>query len=291
MILAMRTHGSVSAAASSMSLTQPALSHQIAEAERRLGRKLFARTGRKLSLTAAGELLADTAESILKDASLAEATLLNRDETEPMEVLRIGTYAYSCYRWLPDVLKSLQKKKPRLHFEFVVDTAKIPMRSVVDGDVDIGITAGTLNTKSVSTYPLFVDELVAIIPANHTLAKRDYLQAIDFLNDPFITYSVIEEAGFEQELLWRPAGCRPSTFIRAGLTDAVIELVRAEMGLSILSRWVVEPFLSKDDLVCLPLTQSGLALQWSAIIGSGKHKSENLTVACDEIQKWCKNNF
>jgi len=291
MILAIRTHGSVSAAAISMNLTQPALSHQAAEAERRLGRKLFTRSGRKLSLTAAGEFLADTAETILKDASLVETTLLNRDESEPMEILRIGTYAYSCYRWLPGILKNLQQKKTKLHFEFVVDTAKTPIRSVIDGDVDLGISAGTPNSKSVDILPLFVDELVAICPASHPLANREYLLASDFLNDPFITYSVVQEAGFEQELLWRPAGCRPSKYIRAGLTDAVIELVRAGMGLSILSRWAVQPYLASGELVCVPLTKTGLTLQWNVIVGRGKQKSESLTATCVEIQDWCKNNF
>ena len=291
MILAIRTHGSVSAAAISMNLTQPALSHQAAEAERRLGRKLFTRSGRKLSLTAAGEFLADTAETILKDASLVETTLLNRDESEPMEILRIGTYAYSCYRWLPGILKNLQQKKTKLHFEFVVDTAKTPIRSVIDGDVDLGISAGTANSKSLDIHPLFVDELVAICPADHHLARREYLEATDFLADPFITYSVIAETGFEQELLWRPAGCRPSKYIRAGLTDAVIELVRAGMGLSILSRWAVQPYLASGELVCMPLTKTGLTLQWNVIVGRGKQKSESLTATCVEIQDWCKNNF
>ena len=291
MILAMRTHGSVSAAAMSMNLTQPALSHQIAEAERRLGRRLFARAGRKLSLTAAGEFLADTAETILKDAALVETTLLNREESEPMEIIRVGTYAYSCYRWLPKILKKLQEVKPKLQFEFVTDTSKTPIRSVIDGDVDLGISAGTTHFKSLDVRPLFVDELVAVCPANHQLARHEYLEATDFLADPFITYSVIAETGFEQELLWRPAGCRPSKYIRAGLTDAVIELVRAGMGLSILSRWAVQPYLASGDLVCLPLTKSGLVLQWSAIMGRGKHKTENLTLTCDEIEAWCINNF
>lgn len=290
-ILAIRTHGSVSAAAISMNLTQPALSHQVAEAERRLGRKLFARTGRKLSLTAAGEFLADTAETILKDANLVETTLLNRDESEPMEVLRIGTYAYSCYRWLPKILKKLQENKPKLHFEFVVDTSKTPIRSVIDGDVELGISAGTPRSKSLDLFPLFVDELVAICPAGHPLAVHEYLEAIDFLADPFITYSVVAETGFEQELLWRPAGCRPSKYIRAGLTEAVIEMVRAGLGLSILSRWAVEPYLATGELVCLPLTDSGLFLQWNAVIARGKEKSESLQTTCVMIQNWCKINF
>ena len=162
---------------------------------------------------------------------------------------------------------------------------------MIDGDVDLGVSAGTPRSKFLNTHSLFVDELVGICPANHPLAGREYLEATDFLADPFITYSVVAETGFEQELLWRPAGCRPSKYIRAGLTDAVIELVRAGMGLSILSRWAVQPYLATADLVCIPLTKSGLSLQWSVIMGRGSQKNESLKTTRCAIQSWCKNNL
>ena len=100
-VQAVRIHGTVSAAAQALGLTQPALSHQIAEAERRLGTKLFARVGRRLRLTSAGDLLATSADAILMEAGLAESTLIGKFCATPGEVVRIGTFAYNSYRWLP----------------------------------------------------------------------------------------------------------------------------------------------------------------------------------------------
>ena len=161
-VQAVRIHGTVSAAAQALGLTQPALSHQIAEAERRLSTKLFARIGRRLRLTSAGELFATSADTILMEAGLAESTLIGKPGATPGEVIRIGTFAYNSYRWLPLFLKQLQHQWPNLYFEFITDTTKVPIRSVLDGDVDIAISAGSINASRATVYPLFEDQLLAI---------------------------------------------------------------------------------------------------------------------------------
>ena len=286
---AVREHGTVSAAAQALGLTQPALSHQIAEAERRLGRALFNRSGRKVTLTTAGTLLASNADIILQEVDMAERNL--QGDRDQAEIIRIGTYAYSCYRWLPAFLKKIKADLPHLEFELATDTAKLPVRSVSDGEVDIGITAGDMQARSISSTPLFDDELVAILPKSHRLSDRPYLEAVDFLDDPFITYSTQAEPGLEDELFWRPAGIRPRKFLRAGLTEAVIELVRAEFGLSILSRWAVVPYLENGDLVSIRLTQKGLKLRWKAISRRASANKDTVATITRQLQTWCGGHF
>ncbi|MDP6968193.1 MAG: LysR family transcriptional regulator [Gammaproteobacteria bacterium] len=289
MVQAIRTHGTVSAAAQAVGLTQSALSHQIAEAERRLGRKLFARVGRRLSLTAAGEFLASSAETILSEASLAESTLMADEGLDPIEVVRIGTFAYNSYRWLPRFLLHLQQQRPNLYFEFVTDTSKVPMHSVLDGDVDIAIAAGRLYSGSAVVTHLFADELVAICASDHHLAQQTCVEVSDFLKDPFITYSTRYETGFEQELLWRPTGYRPRNYLRAGNTEAVIEMVKVGFGLSILSRWAVAPYVQDKQLAMIPITSAGLPMNWSAVVRKSHQQVELLTSISEQLQAWCSN--
>ena len=171
-VQAVRIHGTVSAAAQALGLTQPALSHQIAEAERRLGTKLFARVGRRLRLTSAGDLLATSADTILMEAGLAESTLIGKPGATTGEVIRIGTFAYNSYRWLPLFLKQLQHQWPNLYFEFITDTTKVPIRSVLDGDVDIAISAGNLSSSRTKVFSLFNDELLAIAALGYPTAPQ-----------------------------------------------------------------------------------------------------------------------
>lgn len=288
---AVRAHGSVSAAADALGLTQSALSHQIAEAERRVGRKLFSRAGRRLILTTSGELLAVSADTILREAERLEHFLVSSDEGQD-EIIRIGTYAYSCYRWLPQFLKQVRSSMPRVDFEFVADTTKPPLKSVGAGEADLGIAAGNLTSRVLDITLLFDDELVAVIPSRHRLAKRDVLWADDFLNDPFITYSAFYDNGFEEDLLWKPAACRPKKWLRAGLTEAVIELVRAEFGLSILSRWAVAPYLQTGgDLVSIRVTDQGLPLRWNALRRRNHPNAERLAGLSTALQVWCQTHF
>jgi LysR family transcriptional regulator for metE and metH len=290
-VQAVRIHGTVSAAAQALGLTQPALSHQIAEAERRLSTKLFARVGRRLRLTSAGELLATSADTILMEAGLAESTLMGKADTEPGEIIRIGTFAYNSYRWLPLFLKHLQHQWPNLYFEFITDTSKVPMRSLLDGDVDIAISAGSITSSRAHTYRLFDDELLAICALDCPTPTCGYMLAADFLDDPFITYSTIYETGFEEELLWRPAGRRPLNYLRSGNTEAVIEMVKAGFGRSILSRWAVQPYLDDLTLVALPVTAQGMPVHWSALVRKRHQNVELLNAVSEQLQSWCKLNF
>ena len=290
-VQAVRIHGTVSAAAQALGLTQPALSHQIAEAERRLGIKLFARVGRRLRLTSAGDLLATSADTILTEAGLAESTLMGNVGATPGEVIRIGTFAYNSYRWLPLFLKQLQQQWPNLYFEFITDTTKVPMRSVLDGDVDIAISAGSMTSSRTKVYSLFSDELLAICALDYPTPARSYMLATDFLDDPFITYSTIYEIGFEEELLWRPAGRRPLNYLRAGNTEAVMEMVKAGFGRSILSRWAVQPYLDKRELLALGVTEHGMPIKWSAVVRKSHQHSKLLESVCEQLQSWCQLNF
>tara|TARA_B110000495_G_scaffold53325_1_gene44749 strand:+ start:983 stop:1906 length:924 start_codon:yes stop_codon:yes gene_type:complete len=290
-VQAVRIHGTVSAAAQALGLTQPALSHQIAEAERRLGTKLFARVGRRLRLTSAGDLLATSADTILMEAGLAESTLIGKPGATTGEVIRIGTFAYNSYRWLPLFLKQLQHQWPNLYFEFITDTNKVPIRSVLDGDVDIAISAGNLSSSRTKVFSLFNDELLAIAALGYPTAAENYMLAADFLDDPFITYSTIYETGFEEELLWRPAGRRPLNYLRAGNTEAVIEMVKAGFGRSILSRWAVQPYIDKHQLVALSVTKQGMPVKWSAVVRKSHQHGKLLEAVCEQLQIWCQINF
>lgn len=290
-VQAVRIHGTVSAAAQALGLTQPALSHQIAEAERRLGSKLFARVGRRLRLTSAGEFLAASADTILMEAGLAESTLMGKADTEPGEVIRIGTFAYNSYRWLPSFLQQIQQQWPNLYFEFITDTNKVPMRSTLDGDVDIAISAGRFASGGAHVHTLFEDDLVAICALDKPVPNNGYMLAADFLNEPFITYSTVYETGFEEQLLWRPAACRPHNYLRAGNTEAVIEMVKAGFGRSILSRWAVQPYLNRQELLAQPVTADGIPIQWSALVRKNHQNVELLNQVAQQLQHWCQRSF
>jgi LysR family transcriptional regulator for metE and metH len=165
------------------------------------------------------------------------------------------------------------------------------MRSLLDGDVDIAISAGSIASGRATVYPLFEDQLLAICALDCPTPSCGYMLATDFLADPFITYSTIYETGFEEELLWRPAGRRPLNYLRAGNTEAVIEMVKAGFGRSILSRWAVQPSLENEELLALPVTKQGMPVYWSALVRKSHQHAELLHAVSEQLQSWCQLNF
>ena len=216
-VLALRHHRTVTAAAAALGLSQSAISHQLAEAERRLGRKLTVRSGRKLWLNTAGELLASSAEIILNEASHVETHLISGSERTETRILRIATFAYNSYRWLPEFLKIEKTKRPNVNFEFVASAPGLPVRAMENGEADLGVIAGQIKSRHVVAVPLFDDELVCVCPKNHPLAARPFLEADDFVDYPFITYSAHFESGFEGGSALAAFRQAPETHVECGL--------------------------------------------------------------------------
>src|SRR5688572_31352637 len=97
LIAAIAEHGSVTAAARVLDLTQPALSHQLRELEARLRSPLFVRTARRMVLTPTGEQLAGLARTVLAQVDAFERQAREGDFAEMRGVIRIATQCYTAY--------------------------------------------------------------------------------------------------------------------------------------------------------------------------------------------------
>ena len=289
-ILALRDHRTTIAVAVHLGLTQSAISHRLAEAERRIGRKLFNRSGRMLHLNTIGELFASSGEKILREVQHVENSLVEKRSPPTTKVLRVATFAYSSYRWLPEFFRAERDKHSNLEFEFAATGPGIPIKTIENGEADVGIIAGKINSDSLCKIELFSDELVCVMPNDHPLCQKAVLTAEDFMNDPFVTYSTHTEEGFEEDLLWRKAGIRPKV-INAGHTDAVIEMVKAGFGLTILSKWAIDNHASGSDVQTRSVTQSGLSLTWYAVFRKNHIDYSVLEECATSLSEWCKKPF
>lgn len=287
-ILALREYRTTISVALHLGLTQSAISHQLAEAERRLGRRLFNRSGRLLHLNTTGELVASSGEKILREVQHLENSLaLERNQPETT-TLRVATFAHGSYRWLPAFFRAQMDHLSGVEFEFAATGPGLPVKAIEQGEADLGIIAGEISSASVAKIELFSDELVCVLPPTHPLAAKSSLRAEDLVNDPFVTYSAHAEEGLEEDLLWRKAGLRPK-MINAGHTDAVIELVKANFGLAILSRWAIEHHPSAGDVQTRQITQNGLPFKWYVVFRNNHSEYPMLETCAKSLSAWCQN--
>jgi LysR family transcriptional regulator for metE and metH len=115
----------------------------------------------------------------------------------------------------------------------------------------------------VSFKPLFKDEMVVIVSPDHPLAARAYISAKDFASEHLLVYSLPKEELTIFQKVLSPAGVTPKHVSRVELTEAIIEMVKAGLGVGVMARWAVSPHIDAGTLRALPLTARGFHRQWS----------------------------
>jgi len=261
-------------AAQILNVSQPALSSRLNDAEAILGTKLFVRRGRRLTLSAPGQMLLRAAHSILDELTQVENALLNLPD-QVGQVLRIGMPQYASFSWLPTAIKAFESSFPNVELQIVSEAALQPRAALLRNEVDVALVSSPSRTLQVDNrrfrcQSLFADEFVALLPADHEKAAKPFLIAEDFLSETYITNSSVPEKNREYELFFQAQGVSPERVVQVGFTEAILELVAAGIGTTIMTRWIMESHARHDRLVSLPLNESGLGLYWFAICSRKK---------------------
>lgn len=116
LVLAVRHHGSLAAAARSLHLAPPVVTKRLAALEARLGLRLFQRTTRRVSPTAEGDTLCERASALLRDFAAVEAELRER-QAEPAGPIRLAATFGFGRRWLGPALAAFQRRHPAVDIQ------------------------------------------------------------------------------------------------------------------------------------------------------------------------------
>jgi len=264
LIRAIAETGSMTKAAQKLFLTQPGLSHQLKEIETRLGAKLFLRVNKSLVLTTQGKSILHAGEEILTKVLALEQEIASSESS--MRQLRITTQCYTCYHWLPSLMKKFQTQEPNTEIDIVTEAMSRPIEFLLKGQIDLAVTNALKPANGIKFEKLFDDEQVVLVPAKHPLAKKKIVQPADFANEHYIIYK--SEGGdlssdfFARNMLI-PRGIQVGKVTKMQLTEARVELVKAGMGLTVLSRWLVKPFVRDSNAIkLLPIGKNGFYRPW-----------------------------
>jgi len=135
---AVAEEGSVTGAAKRLHTTQSALSHQLRDAEERLDTRLFLRLRKRMVLTPAGDHLLAAARRVLQELSRAEEQVNNLNGGAS-GLIRLTTECYTCYHWLPPLLKRFHKKFPKVDVSIDADSTHGAIDALLAGKLDVAI--------------------------------------------------------------------------------------------------------------------------------------------------------
>jgi DNA-binding transcriptional LysR family regulator len=233
--------GSFSKASKMVNLTQPAVSLQIQALEESYETALFERSGKNITLTAAGKLLYQYAKDILNlyttvEKEINNLTGLSKGSLQVGASSTIGNYL------LPTVIIAFKKKYPKIDVNLFVSNTKGIIELLNTGRIDIGLVEGDAPKQSLDIEKLLEDELVLIMPPDHLWVKRKNISVSELLSQPVImredgsgTRQMIEKHLMQNKI--SPSNLRMSLVL--GSTEAIKSAVEHGMGVSILSHWTV----------------------------------------------------
>jgi LysR family transcriptional regulator for metE and metH len=253
--------GNFTRAVNKLSVSPSALSHQLKELERETGVQLFYRVNKKLVITEAGRILLRSARKIARELQKAECDLMAFRDGLVGE-LRITTECYTCYHWLPGLLKKFNHDFPGIEISIHTEFTNDPIAPLLEGKVDAVITSTTERSIGIEYTELFRDEMVAVVAKGHPWEGKAFVDAEDFADQQVVIYArPLESVTLFKQLLI-PRNISPRKIIEMQLTEAQIELVKAGYCVKVLARWAIAPYLKSHDLVTIPLTRKGLHRSW-----------------------------
>jgi DNA-binding transcriptional LysR family regulator len=244
--------GGFSKAATQLRISQPAVSKQLRELESRLGAPLLNRTGKGVTLTQAGELLAGYARRIFALEADAERAL------EELQGLRRGRLAIGASTTigiylLPPLFGLFRKLYPGVELNLEIANTEVIQHRLLDHSIQLGMTEGLAENPELHATTFTRDELTVIAPPGSPWLKRAPLAAAELCAMPLIfreqgsgTRAVVERAFERHGLFVKPV-------MSLGSTEAIKRAVMAGIGLGIVSRLTVLSELADQRLVILPV--------------------------------------
>ncbi|HSC28786.1 MAG TPA: LysR substrate-binding domain-containing protein [Vicinamibacterales bacterium] len=256
--------GSVTRAAERLHLTQSALSHQLRDIESRLDLQFFHRLGRRMVLTSAGERALQSARRVLDELARAE------DDLRAMAnggggVLRFCTQCNTGYQWLPPLLREFQAVHPRVDVRIQAEATSRPIAALLAGEIDLAIVTDEVRDRRLHGTKLFKDELVAVVAPSHPWASRRSIQPEAFAAEHLIVYSADRNHSFTFTRVLKPAGVEPARVSQVPLTEAIVELAAAGLGVGVLARWTVGSALASGTVRAVRITPRGVYRTWTAV--------------------------
>jgi len=237
-LIAAADTGSLSAAARTLHITQPAASQQVRELERALSVRLLERGGGAIRPTAIGETVLAHARKVQAavDDLVAAATAFRGGETGRV---RLGTGATACIHLLPPLLAQMKARMPGL--EIIIATGNTPdmLRRVQDGGLDAAVVtlAGRLD-RSLEPRRLRDEALLAYAPAP-LLPGEQPLRPAALSRLPLILYECGGTTRGVVDAWFRGAGQTPRPIMELGSVEAIKLLAESGLGATILPQSAV----------------------------------------------------
>ena len=257
--------GTVSGAASTMAISQSAVTEAIRELESDLGVTLFQRHPRGLNMTHRGHQFLRHAQAILSGVQDARQAF-ELGENDTTGSLHLGVTSLVAGYVLSDILARYHRANPAVDVSAIEDTGEYLEHLLIGGELDVAVMviSNLRERMALQAEILEVSPYRLWLPLGHELVNRESVQLSDLVSERLIMLTVdeIEEATVK---LLGAFGGRPNIAFRTRSVEAVRSLVATGSGIALLPNlvyraWSLEGdrIVSRDVSGSLPVVQVGI---------------------------------
>lgn len=224
--------GSFSQAAQDLGYTQSAVSQMVHSLEEELNTTLIARSRRGLSLTPDGEEFVPYIRSVYN----AHRELMEKkNEMQGLGsgLIRIATFTSVACNWLPGLIKEFKGRYPSVTFDLCQGDYNAIAAKIWEGSVDFGfLNPEAIKGLTLTHVPLGTDEMLAVLPKGHRLARRKVLSLAELTEDPFF---LLDEGEWSEPLdIFRKNGLMPNVQYHVYDDYAIMSMIEQGLGITVL---------------------------------------------------------
>ncbi len=238
----------ISKAAEKLNFVQSNITAKIQRLEKEYHTQLFYRHRHGVSLTSTGKTLLHYTEKILQlmEESKKEITY----PKFPSGTLTIGAMETTAAVRLPPLLSAYHKKYPEVDLVLQTDNTDQLIKKVINREIEGAFIAGEINHPALDGIDVFEEELVIICNSNHpsNIEDTNYLRKQNII--------VFKSGCFYRKVLedWlRSKGIIPEKMMELNTLEGIAGCVRAGLGISMLTKSVVDERNQNKELVQYPL--------------------------------------
>lgn len=272
--------GSFTKAGRKLGYSQSAVSQTIKSMEKELGTILIDRKKDGMELTADGRQFYPYIQAVYQAEKTLEKKKLEMQGLSD-STIRIGTFTSVSRNLLPRLMKKFKEKYPKIHFILQQSEYTSIEKWVKDGSIDFGF----VNLDAVSKVDgklLYKDEMFAVLPKGHILAKEKEISLSQLSKETFI---LLDEGDYSVPMnAFQKQGLAPHIEYKVYDDYSILAMVKQGLGISILYQKVLEGF--EEGLEIRPIKERPerpIALIWN--------KWETMSVASRKFVEFIMGNM
>ena len=226
--------GNFTRAAEKSYISQPSLSQQILNLEEEVGKTLFHRLGRKVTLTDDGQVLLEHARRIIGEADYALREL--KEDSSRGYRVAVGAIPSVAHFFIPAVVAHCRANDVRIKLRSYEAFTSTVISSVVEGELDWGIIAQPPGDARIESRRLYTEPLLLVLGQGHPLADASQVHFSDLRDENFIMLGAASSLTEQVRRLGGENDFDPRITHRCAQISTVKSLTAMGLGVSVLPR-------------------------------------------------------